>query len=913
MKKITTQPRSVAHITALALLCFIALTGTIKKARSQAWTGASLFGTTGMPEWGKAVCLDASGNYYVTGVFQGTTTFNNGKSVTSAGVGDVFVAKFNSAGTCQWAVRCGGTLADGTNVSAGSICTDGSSVYFGSQFQGTGATFGATTLNSAGSTDAFVAKLNASTGTYLWAVSWGGTSFNDNCQSLILDPSGNLYACGNFTGSGGIGTNCNILGINALANGISEACVVKINPATGAAVWVASGGSTASADNNNGSGICYVAGLNEIVFTGSATSTASGQTGVYGATTIPLVFTSVANTDIVLAEINASTGAWVSAKGLITGSGVNDDGLGIVALSNGRCILTGFFQNTIQFPGNAALNSLGNDDMFLASYNPSTDVFNWSVSGGGASGQERSQAIASDNFGSVFVSGWYTGTGTFGTKNLPDISGGGNNNAFLLQYDETNGNCLMALGAGGSTSGGAKGYGIAASVTGNHVVYWAGQAISNPVGTGGTVTYGTFNVSPAAITPNVDIVIAKASAFVIFNATQSQINASCFGMCNGSAAVAPSGGVPPYSYLWSPPVGTGSTASSLCAGNYTCTITDNSGSSVVKNFTITQPAALNVSISGNSTVCSGISVQWCVSGGVNYIWSNGANTNCISVSTTGTYTVTVTNTSGCTGSGSKTLTVNALPSATITAGGTTTFCSGDSVVLSAPGGANRTYQWKKGTNLISGDTSSSYTATAGGNYRVIVTNTVTGCSKTTASATAVTVNPLPNATITPQGPTTFCAGGSVLLKGNYGAGFTYQWKKGGNNIAGATLKNYTATIAGTYKIEVTNSNGCSKLSGGVTVTVPCKLNESESESAFDVKVYPNPAHDKLTVSIYVKEPSNLLLQLTDITGRIVFSENESSIEGWNTYQPGLNHLSKGVYMLEVKSGSESWKTKVVVE
>ena len=145
--------------------------------------------------------------------------------------------------------------------------------------------------------------------------------------------------------------------------------------------------------------ICYISGLNEIVFTGSATSTASGQNAVYGSTTIPLVFTSAANTDIVLGEINASTGAWVTAKGLITGSGVNDDGLGIVALSSGSCIFTGFFQNTIQFPGNAALTSLGADDMFLASYNPATDVFNWSVSGGGATGQERGQAISYDNDG----------------------------------------------------------------------------------------------------------------------------------------------------------------------------------------------------------------------------------------------------------------------------------------------------------------------------------------------------------------------------------------------------------------------------------------------------------------------------------------------------------------------------------
>src|SRR5207342_3251667 len=153
-----------------------------------------------------------------------------------------------------------------------------------------------------------------------------------------------------------------------------------------------------------------------------------------------------------------------------------------------------------------------------------------------------------------------------------------------------------------------------------------------------------------------------------------------------------------------------------------------------------------------------------------------------------------------------------------------------------PTGSNKTYQWKKSNINIAGATLSSYTATTGGSYKVTVTNIVTGCSKTTASATVVTVNTLPTATITPQGPTTFCAGGSVVLAANTGAGLTYKWKKGSNFISGATLSNYTATTGGNYKVQITNSNGCSKTSAGVTVTVPCKEGESlVSANDFDVK------------------------------------------------------------------------------
>lgn len=54
----------------------------------------------------------------------------------------------------------------------------------------------------------------------------------------------------------------------------------------------------------------------------------------------------------------------------------------------------------------------------------------------------------------------------------------------------------------------------------------------------------------------------------------------------------------------------------------------------------------------------------------------------------------------------------------------------------------------------------------------------------------------------------------------------YQWKKGGTNISGATLINYTAITAGVYKVKTTNSYGCGTLSTGVAVTVPCRENES---------------------------------------------------------------------------------------
>ena len=75
------------------------------------------------------------------------------------------------------------------------------------------------------------------------------------------------------------------------------------------------------------------------------------------------------------------------------------------------------------------------------------------------------------------------------------------------------------------------------------------------------------------------------------------------------------------------------------------------------------------------------------------------------------------------------------------------------------------------------------------------------------------------ATITADGPVAVCTGKSVTLKANTGAGYTYQWKKAGVNIAGANQSNYTATLGGYYSVVVTDAFGFTATSETVIVTV----------------------------------------------------------------------------------------------
>jgi len=265
------------------------------------------------------------------------------------------------------------------------------------------------------------------------------------------------------------------------------------------------------------------------------------------------------------------------------------------------------------------------------------------------------------------------------------------------------------------------------------------------------------------------------------------------------------------------------------AGTYSIMVTNASGCSATSaalNVTINPVPLATVSAASSLTFCEGKTVQLkaILGAGYTYQWKwggaviAGAKSSTYTASATGYYTVIVTNATGCSvTSAALAVVVKPLPLATITATGPTSICSGKNVLLKANTGTNYSYQWIRGAAAIPGAVQSNFSATEPGWYTVIVTNS-SGC-KVTSAAIAVSVNALPAATITPAGPLTFCVGQKVVLKANTGTNYTYQWKKSGVNIAGATQVNYTATASGVYSVVVTNTAGCPVTSAGVTVTV----------------------------------------------------------------------------------------------
>jgi hypothetical protein len=233
-----------------------------------------------------------------------------------------------------------------------------------------------------------------------------------------------------------------------------------------------------------------------------------------------------------------------------------------------------------------------------------------------------------------------------------------------------------------------------------------------------------------------------------------------------------------------------------------------------------------VAAAGPTTFCSGKNVllKATLGTGYTYQWRKsgitiiGATSSNFVADVTGAYSVEVSNAGGCsTHFAAINVTVNPVPVTAVAAAGPLAFCGGNNVLLKATIGAGYTYQWKKGIVKLEGQTSSNFTAAETGVYSVEVTN-ASGCSLSSSSFN-VAVNPLPIATITPNGPLTFCSGRNVILRANSGTGYTYLWKRGGTNITGATAFTYTSTTTGTYNVVVTNPSGCSVSSLATTVVV----------------------------------------------------------------------------------------------
>jgi hypothetical protein len=139
-------------------------------------------------------------------------------------------------------------------------------------------------------------------------------------------------------------------------------------------------------------------------------------------------------------------------------------------------------------------------------------------------------------------------------------------------------------------------------------------------------------------------------------------------------------------------------------------------------------------------------------------------------------------------------------------------------------------------------------------------------------------------------------------------GYSYQWYIGGVAIPGANSYRYLAQQSANYSVSVTNVSGCRALSQAQYVSL---VGIEEAEFLFGIDVYPNPFDDRLLVSVSASGLTSLLLQLFDVTGRLVLEERIDEMIIGHPVPENTSVVSPGTYLVKITAKGETLVRKMV--
>ena len=360
---------------------------------------AKSMGGTGY-DFGLAMKVDASGNVFTAGYFNGTVDFDPGESVyelTSAGWTDVFVSKLDSGGNFVWAKSLGGSSDDlGTAIT---VDTNGNVITTG-YFRETGdfdPGAGTHNLTSAGEYDIFLCKLD-SDGNLVWAESLGGAS-NDYARAIASNANGDVYTVGYYFNTADFDPGPEIFNLDSA--GSSDIFVSKLD-SSGSFLWAKGlGGSS----DDVGNGVTVDIDGN-VYMTGSFLSTADFDPGESA-----YELSSRGGADIFVGKL-ANGGDFVWAKSM--GGKSNEFGYAITSDTSGKVYTTGYFLSTADFdPGESIneLSSTGEADIFISKLDQGGN-FVWAHHMGGMS-DDYGNAIAVGASGNVYTTGSFIGISDF--------------------------------------------------------------------------------------------------------------------------------------------------------------------------------------------------------------------------------------------------------------------------------------------------------------------------------------------------------------------------------------------------------------------------------------------------------------------------------------------------------------------
>lgn len=332
-------------------------------------------------------------------------------------------------------------------------------------------------------------------------------------------------------------------------------------------------------------------------------------------------------------------------------------------------------------------------------------------------------------------------------------------------------------------------------------ITWSNAATTASISGLSAATYTVTVKDAASQSSTASITITSPAALV---SSLTPIHVLCYGNSTGAINSSVTGGVTPYSYLWSS-AQTSANLSSLSAGSFELTVTDANGCTSKTNATITQPAsALNQTSASRNVTCYGLnngSIDLSITGGTmpySYNWSDNSTSEDRNSLAPNTYNVTITDNNNCTLQNSFTITEpTELKTSTSSQNVLCKDGNTGSINLSVSGGTSAySYSW-----LPNNASTEDLTTLTANTYSY----TVTDQNNCTSSGEVVITEPTKlsiEGTITPISCYKFTNGAINASVTGGTASYTYSW------TGGAPTEDISNLNVGEYTLEVTDANGC---------------------------------------------------------------------------------------------------------
>lgn len=293
---------------------------------------------------------------------------------------------------------------------------------------------------------------------YEWAIDMGGRSQHTGRTDMVKFQDEFIFVYGEFQGTRNFGS------VTLTSNNNSVNVFVALYDTSGQCFWAVKGGGTNGSVNAGGiavdnNGFVYVTGYFSFNMT-------------FGA--LPSIFT-FGSSDVFIAKLDISgSPQWIrQAEGTLADESYS------IACNNTDIVLTGSYTSSATFGTTTLTTTSSTDiDIFIAKYDLAGNCV-WAKRAGGTT-DDKAYAIKRDYSNNIVITGYFTGTATFGTNQVVSSS---SNDVFLAKYDD-NGTNLWAAGDGGGGNDNGRALGV--DQFNNYI-------IGGDIGPG--ALFGTFNVS----------------------------------------------------------------------------------------------------------------------------------------------------------------------------------------------------------------------------------------------------------------------------------------------------------------------------------------------------------------------------------------------------------------------------------